>query len=132
MNQVSNKSVVRQFFDVYNTKDYAQLSKCMAPDYFDHNLPQVRSLNDAIEILKSTHSAFPDLQVVIDELIEENDLIAFRGRFSGTHAGSFLAHAATGRRVVFSALEIFKIREQKIVESWGYWPTDEILRQLIC
>jgi len=132
MNQVSNKSVVRRFFDVYNTKDYARLSQCMAPGYLDHNLPQVRSLDDAVEILKSTHSAFPDLQVVIDELIEDNDLIAFRGRFCGTHMGSFGAHAATGRRIEFSALEIFRIREQKIVESWGYWPTDEIIRQLTC
>lgn len=128
--EATNKALVRMFFDVYNTKDYASLSQCMALDYRDHTLPQVRSLADAIVILQQTHSSFPDLQVRIDDLIAEKDQVVFRGMFSGTHLGDFLGHAGTGCRIGFEAIEIFRIRDQKIAESWGYWPTGSILRQL--
>ncbi|MEB3318803.1 MAG: ester cyclase [Cyanobacteriota bacterium] len=131
MHLSSGKALVQTFFDVYNTQNYSVLYGCMAANYFDHSLPQVKSIEDAITILQSTHSAFPDLRVEIDDLIEENNQVVFRGRFSGTHQGDFLGHSASGARVAFEAIEIFKIRDQKIAESWGYWPTADILAQIL-
>jgi len=131
MNLSSGKELVRTFFEVYNNQDYSILYGCLAVNYFDHSLSQVRSIEDAITILKSTHTSFPDIRVEIDDLIEENDQVVFRGRFRGTHLGDFLGHAASGARVEFEAIEIFKIRNQKIAESWGYWPTGNILKQIL-
>ncbi|MCM0588928.1 MAG: ester cyclase [Gloeotrichia echinulata DVL01] len=130
MNNLTNKEVVRLFFEIYNNQDYEASYKYIAPDYIDHGLPQVRSVEDAIEILKTTHKAFPDIKVVIDDLIEENDKIVFRGHFTGTHLGEFINIAPTGVKVEFEALEIFKIENQKITESWGYWPIAAILQTL--
>lgn len=31
-----------------------------------------------------------------------------------------------GKRITFEALENFKAAEEKIVESWDYWPAKEI------
>ena len=131
MNLSSGKDLVRTFFEVYNTQDYGILYSCMAAAYFDHSLPQVRSIEDAITILKSTHASFPDIHVEIHDLIEENDQVVFRGRFRGTQQGDFLGHPASGARVEFEAIEIFKIRDQKIAESWGYWPIGDILKQIL-
>jgi len=125
-----NKEVVKYFFEIYNHQNYEAAYKCMSPNYLDHGLPQVRSVEDAIEILKETHKAFPDIKVVIDDLIEENDKVVFRGRFSATHLGEFVGIAPTGAKVEFEALEIFKIENQKITESWGYWPMSEIVSQI--
>lgn len=102
----------------------------MADNYFDHSLSFVQSLADAIEVLESTHRAFPDLSVVIDDLIEEADRVVFRGRFSGTQLGDFMGISPTGLRVQFEAIEIFRIKDCKISESWGYWPAADISRQL--
>jgi predicted ester cyclase len=131
MSMKSGKDVVRLFFEVYNTADYSLLHRCMAENYFDHSLSQVRSLEDAITILQSTHRSFPDIRVQIEDLIEENDQVVFRGRFRATHQGEFMGRQGTGNRIEFEAIEIFKIREDKIAESWGYWPTDHILSQII-
>ncbi|KKD38071.1 MAG: ester cyclase [Limnoraphis robusta] len=130
MSNLTNKDVVRQFFEIYNSQDYEAAYKCMASNYLDHGLPQVQSVEDAIKILKSTHTSFPDIKVVIDDLIEENDKVVFRGHFSATHLGEFVGIAPTGVRVEFEALEIFKIENQKITESWGYWPMSEIVHQI--
>jgi predicted ester cyclase len=130
MNNLTNKEVVRLFFEIYNHQDYEAAYKYIAPNYIDHGLPQVRSVEDAIEILKSTHKSFPDIKVVIDDLIEENDKVVFRGHFTATHLGEFVSIAPTGVKLEFEALEIFKIENQKITESWGYWPMSAILNQI--
>ncbi|MFM8295233.1 MAG: ester cyclase [Microcystaceae cyanobacterium] len=91
---------------------------------------QVRSIEDAIAILKQTHASFPDLQVQIDDLIEEDNKVVFRGRFTGTHLGEFSGLSPSGLPVEFEALEIFKLENQKITESWGYWPMTDIIRQI--
>lgn len=130
MDRMSNKDIVRNFFEIYNTQDYSSIYDCMAPDYYDHSLPSVRSVEDAIVILKATHKSFPDIKVVIDDLIEEDDKVAFRGHFSATHLGDFLGIAPTNSRIEFEALELFKLKNHKIVESWGYWPTNVILHQM--
>jgi predicted ester cyclase len=90
----------------------------------------VRSVEDAIEILKLTHKSFPDIKVIIDVLIEENDKVVFRGCFTATHLGEFLGIPSSGAKIKFEALEIFKVENQKITESWGYWPLLEIVNQI--
>ncbi|WP_449416920.1 ester cyclase [Phormidium nigroviride] len=130
MNSLTNKEVVKLFFEIYNNQDYEAAYKYIVPNYLDHGLPQVRSVEDAIEILKSTHKAFPDIKVVIDDLIEENDKVVFRGHFTATHLGEFVGMAASGVKIEFEALEIFKIENQQITESWGYWPMSDIVSQI--
>ena len=130
MSPEQNKEIVRTFFEIYNTHDYEIASTCLASGYFDHSLPQVRSRNDAIAILKATHQSFPDIEVEIEDLISEGDQVVFRGRFTATHLGDFLGHPATGCRIAFEAIEIFKIKDQEIIESWGYWPSADIIKQI--
>ena len=130
MNNLTNKEVVAGFFEIYNNKDYQAMYRYFVPNYYDHSLPQVRSIEDAIAILKQTHASFPDLQVTIDDLIEEDNKVTFRGHFTGTHLGEFAGFAPSGLRVEFEALEIFKLENQKITESWGYWPMTNILSQI--
>lgn len=130
MNNLNNKEVIKGFFEIYNSKDYQAIDKYIARDYYDHGLPQVKSPEDAIEILKSVHQAFPDLKVVVDDLIEEDDQVAFRGHFQGTHLGKFMDIPPRGVKIEFEALEIFKLKEGKITESWGYWPMTLITSQI--
>lgn len=130
MNPLTNKEIVQGFFEIYNSKDYQAIHKYFAPNYYDHGLPQVRSAKDAIEILKITHQAFPDIQVVVDELIEESDQVAFRGHFRATHLGEFVGIAPSGAKIEFEALEIFKLQDGKVTESWGYWPMALIISQI--
>ncbi|CAD5951852.1 SnoaL-like polyketide cyclase [Planktothrix tepida] len=130
MDTLTNKEIIAGFFEIYNNKDYEAVYRYFSPHYVDHGLPQVKSLEQVIGILKLTHKSFPDLQVIINDLIEENNQVVFRGRFSGTHLGEFANLPPGGAKVEFEALEIFKIENQKITESWGYWPLSEIINQI--
>ena len=81
-------------------------------------------------MLKGTAQIFPDLQVEILDLIEEQERIAVRARFFGTHSAELCGVPATEKKVCFEALEIFRLENGKIAESWGYWPDIQILELL--
>lgn len=130
MDNSINKKIVADFFEIYNNKDYEAMYRYFVPNYFDHSIPTVRSIEAAIPILQSVHQSFPDLQVKIEDLIEENNKVVFRGRFTGTHLGEFQGFPPSSKRIEFEALEIFKLENQKITESWGYWPLPDILAQI--
>ena len=67
-----------------------------------------------------------DYVVEILDLIEEKDKVAVRACFTGTHSAELCGVSATGKKISFEALEIFRVENGKIAESWGYWPDMQI------
>lgn len=63
-------------------------------------------------------SAFPDLQVKIEDIFAAEDKVAVRLRISGTHAGEFLGVQPTGKKVEYESTEIYRIDDRKIAEEW--------------
>lgn len=125
------KHTVKSFFEEgYVKHNYDFVMNCVSPDYIDHSPAQARSNADAVGILKIVRDQFPDLKITILDIFAEKDMVATRILFEGTHSGACQGIEATGKRICFEALENFKVIDGKIVESWGYWPDDEIRRQL--
>ena len=76
-------------------------------------------------------ASFPDLRMVIVDLIATSDTVVGRFTCSGTHLGEWLGHAPTGRR--FESVDevyIFRLREGRIVHAWGLEDTLGRLEQL--
>jgi predicted ester cyclase len=75
-------------------------------------------------------AAFPDLRVRIDDLIAEEDKVAARLLFSGTHQGPFRDFAPTGRPVSFGAIRIYQLADGKVTGSWAYQDSLGLVQQL--
>ena len=128
---MTNKELVIGFFlEGYVHHNYDFLMDRMAADYFDNSPCAARTNLECVNILKGTEQIFPDMQVEILDLIEEHERIAVRARFTGTHSAELCGVPATGKKISFEALEIFRVKNGKIVESWGYWPDMQILELL--
>ena len=63
-------------------------------------------------------NAFPDLRITIEDIIGEDDTVAWRLSVTGTHKAEFRGVAPTGKRVAFTAQYVFRFRNGKIVERW--------------
>lgn len=125
------KDIVRQFFiEGYENHNYSVVMECVSDDYIDHSPASARSNSDAVGILKIVQKQFPDLKIKILDIFAENGYVATRIRFEGTHSDTCMGVPATGKYISFEALENFRVCDGKIVESWGYWPDEAILRQL--
>lgn len=59
--------------------------------------------------------AFPDVQTALEELIAEGDKVVLRWSFQGTHLGLYRAIPATGNRVNYTGIDIYKIVDGQIV-----------------
>ena len=130
---MDNKEIVIRFFeDGYTNKQYDFIMECVSEDYVDHSPAGARSNADAVNILKIVAGQFSDLTVTMLDVFAEGNMVATRVLYEGTHTGTCMGIPATGKHITFEALENFKVEHGKIVESWGYWPDPEILRQLTC
>lgn len=72
-------------------------------------------------------TAFPDLQVHMDDLVEAQDSVTYHWTLEGTNAGP----GGTGKRVRISGFEVWRIGEDGLVaESLGNFDAAEYQRQV--
>lgn len=71
-----------------------------------------------------------DREFDVRDVIAEDDRVMVRVVLSGTHTGRFLEIDPTGRRVRFSSIVIYRIRNGKIVERWDEANNLGLLQQL--
>lgn len=129
---MTNKQVVTNFFiKGYNENDYAAVRKLINENYYDHSPAGARGPSDAINILKIVENIFPDMNVEIIDLIEDGNKVAGRFNFIATHNNDYMGVKATNKRIEWEAIEIFRIENGQIIESWGYWPDIEIKNKLL-
>jgi len=76
-------------------------------------------------------SAFPDIEVRVDELVVDGARAAAATTMTGTHEGELLGIAPTGRRVEFTGLDLVRLdADGLIAEHRGLTDTVGLLRQL--
>ena len=80
--------------------------------------------------IRAWRRAFPDFYTTIENLIAEEDWVAFHLRHVGTHKGDFLGVAATGKRVDFRTMGFNRFSNGIVVENWGLHDHSRVLEQL--
>jgi predicted ester cyclase len=119
MSQESNKAIVRRLFEqVVARRDYAGLETLISPDFVDHNgrrswAAGAEGLRDHVEFL---HGVFPDLRILLDELIAEGDRVVVFWRLEGEQRGELWGVPASGRRVSGATTSLVTLREGRILE----------------
>ena len=53
--------------------------------------------------------------------IAEGDLVATRWQFEATHTGVYLGRPPTGKRAIWTGVQIDRVANGRIVESWVDW-----------
>lgn len=117
----SNIELMRTAFAALERKDADAIVKLMPPDFVINiaGMPyQKRGIDTWRKHAEILFSAFPDLQVKVEDIFADEEKVAVRLRISGTHAGEFLGVQPTGRRVEYESTEIYRIIDGKIAEEW--------------
>jgi steroid delta-isomerase-like uncharacterized protein len=132
MSTEERKAVVRNWIEAWNTKNLDAAVDLLDPEYVRHdaNLPDVIGPRAQREFLVGVFNAFPDLDLTPEQLIAEDDLVTVRHVVRGTHRAEFLGVPATGRPVVFQAMDVFRLTDNKIAEQWVVIDALGLLQQL--
>ncbi len=128
MSLEKNKAIIREYIESYNNRNM-DFDDLFAPDYFDHTHQQ-KGLEGMKQLMNMAFKAFPDWYETIEEINAEGDKVWVRLTYTATHTGEYLGLAPTGKKVTLTAVAIYRIANEKIVE--GRFVTDQLdfLKQL--
>ncbi len=119
----ANKAIVSKFFEeVFNEGKLELTEELIAPNHINHdpNAPEVDTGPEGIRQLVGMYrNAFPDIRFEIEEMVSEGQRVAHRWTFRGTHRGEMMSIEPAGRRVAVAGMEINRVRNEKIEESWS-------------
>ena len=80
--------------------------------------------------IRDVEAAFPEYELIADDLIAERDLVAMRGTFRGVHRNPFAGIPATGKAVSSPLMIIYRVRDNHIVEHWLQFDGGALVAQL--
>ena len=75
-------------------------------------------------------SGMPDLRVVLDDMIAEDDKVAVRYTIEGTHEGDLFGIPPTGRGVCIESFTVERVSDGKIREHWRITDSLDMMQQL--
>ena len=120
-----NKSLVRRYFEEapYHVEVYEEI---LTDDFrvyaIHHATINPEGGESGPEVFKAgaawLHSVWSDPQMVINEMIGEDDRVMARWTFRGTHIGELFGIPATGKEISYSGINIFRVENGKLAESW--------------
>ncbi|MDQ3928978.1 MAG: ester cyclase [Chloroflexota bacterium] len=130
MSAEDNKALARRFVEAINNKDMSMFDEIIAEDYIQHN-PQVAQGREGVKLFFAYFfSAFPDLHLTADDIVAQDDRVATRWTMRATHRGEFFGVPATGRRVVVTGMDLWRIADGKAAEHWDSIDNLGMLQQL--
>ncbi len=84
--------------------------------YHEPSAGEVIGIEPLKQFVVTWRDAFPDSLLRIEEAVDEDDRLAVRWTFTGTHKGTFRGVAPTGHPIKFSAMYFYRFAMGKVVE----------------
>jgi predicted ester cyclase len=130
---MDNKAIYRDFIQkVFNEGRLDLLDDFLAPSYVIQDAPpgSAPGAEGVRQVVTMFRSAFPDLEITLDEVIAEGETVAARSTLRGTHRGEFLGIAPTGTSISVPSLTMVRIVDGRLVESRVKNDTAVLMAQL--
>jgi steroid delta-isomerase-like uncharacterized protein len=133
MSTEENKQLLQRYIaEVWGNGNLEALRDFLAPGYRRHVSPTLPplSLEEQIQRLTGFRTAFPDITLTVEEVVAEDDRIAFRSTITGTHHGELAGLPPTGRRIRVGLVDIIRVEDGRFAEQWGGPNMADMFRQL--
>jgi len=122
--------------ETFNDGNLELVDQLVAPDAVNHDPatpPELRGLSGP-EMFKRTVSmyrgAFPDVRMIVDDVIAADEKVVLRWHSAGTHRGRLAGLAPTGARGSVTGISINRWKDGKVIESWVEWDNLGLARQI--
>ena len=116
----ADKKNVSLWYHAFSKKDPALLDRILSKNWVD--IPpapnQPPGPAGARQILVELTTAFPDLDIRIEDVLQEGNKVIVRSRISGTQRGALMGFPAKNREMSIQAIDIHEFKDGKIVRTW--------------
>lgn len=112
--------IYRRFQSYLLGREFGRLGEVVDMDGYTENCVGLTGWTTGLMTALSNYqagvaSAFSDLAMTEEDVIEAGDTLVIRSVISAVHSGEFLGVAATGRKVTYDAVDMFRVAEGRIV-----------------
>jgi steroid delta-isomerase-like uncharacterized protein len=129
--QEQNKATAKRAFEeILSRGRYELAEQLYARDFINHGIRSNSSLEEDQAALKGWHAAFPDVVIVPEKLIAEDDLVTIYWIARGTNTGTGNGLPATGKKAELAGITIWRIVDGKIKEEWSAFDQLSMMQQL--
>ncbi len=124
--------MTRLFEDIWNGGDLGAMDRVFAPEVVVHTDPVTESRGRSVseEVIAAWLIAFPDLHHTIDDLVETAQATVVRWHGAGTHRGTFMGIAPTGRPMTYGGMTWCRLADGLIAEAWVAANVDQMVATL--
>ena len=134
MSVEQNKATVKRMCDIMNSGRLEDADQVIAPGCIGHNpagQPGRPSGPDGFRrFVGALQIAFPDLQVTVEDMVGEDDRLAWRWRWSGTQKGVLFTVPPSGKHALWTEIQWGRFIEGKLVELWISFDRFDMFQQL--
>jgi steroid delta-isomerase-like uncharacterized protein len=132
MSKEANLQAQAKFGEAVVSGKLEGIRDVVAADCVDHDgaKRQVPGPDGFIFFFSQFRKAFPDLNVTLDHLVQDDDNVAFAYTITGTHKGELNGIPATGKTIKVRGMQIGRFKDAQLVERWGSSDQLGILQQI--
>ncbi len=127
-----NKRLVSRIYDeAISSGIYDVIDEAIAPNYVSHGLPMsISGPHGFRQTIETFRLAFPDLYMLVEEQIADDDRVSNQGYITGTHRGEFLGVPASGQQIKVNVISIWRFENSKVVENWVQLDLMSLMQQI--
>lgn len=128
-----NKKIVQDYYQkLWNEKDKSYIEKLMSDNLFFRGSLNVeangkKEFEDYMDMILN---AIPDLFHGIEFLVAEDNKVAAKAIYNGTHKGKLFDFEGTGNRIKYSGATFFEFEDNKITKIWVLGDLNSLYKQL--
>ena len=115
-----------------NEGNLDRISDLCTEDVVDHEAPP--GMPGGIEgiraYVQTFRTGFPDLRVDVENAIQEDDMVAARVRYTGTHEGDFMGIPPSHNRIDIECIDMVRLEGDKCAEHWGVTDNLTLMQQI--
>ena len=119
-----NKAVAQRLYDeLFNRGRLSAVDELVAPGFVCHAAPSGTPVGPRgmWRVAARLRDAFPDGRFVIEDLIAEDERVAVRLMFRGTHRDANRPSRLTARHVEREQVHVLRLAGGQVAEHWGGW-----------
>ena len=116
-NMILSRRVIE---DIVSQGNYDLIPELMSPDYILHSPggQEVKGSEAWKQLIQMYHTAFPDINMKIEDIFSTGDKVTVRFIISGTHRGDLMGISPTEKYFEVSGIIIGRVANGKAVEAW--------------
>ncbi len=127
------KTLGERVLAIWNEGNLQLVDEIFSSDCIRHDcgLPEdVKGLDGMKQYFESMRSAFPDINISVDDIIYQDDKIVWWWTLAGTNSGALQGLPPTNNEMQLTGVSIAKVADGKMIEVWDYYNQASMFQQL--